>query len=228
MQALEVLAELAPFTTRRSVELCDWLDANTLADGGLPLAFPAADRTGSVDLWLDSDPTTSTLQMTAQVTANAHLVAIGDPAVREHRWLARATDWCLDAIDRLDETPDAYTLMFAIRFLDATADTIDRAATLHDDLVRHVPADGTIPVHGGVEGEGLHLIDIAPRNDGPARRRFDPAAVEADLDRLARGQQSDGGWTVEFESASPAGTIEWRTYTTVTTLKRLLDAGLIS
>lgn len=225
MQAFEVLAELAPDTTARSVELCDWLDAHTLADGGLPLALPVADRTGSATLWLDCDSDTSTLQMTAQVAANAHLVADHDRAVRHHPWLARATDWCLAVIGELDDAPDAYTLMFAIRFLDAAADTIDRADTLLDDLARHVPADGHLPVHGGLDGEALHPLDIAPRRDGPARRLFDHALIEVELDRLAQAQQADGGWTVEFDTASPAAALEWRAYTTVNTLKCLHDAS---
>lgn len=161
--------------------------------------------------------------MTAKVAANAHLVALHDPAVHHHPWLTRVTDWCLGTIGEVDDAPDAYTLMFAVRFFDATADTIDRAAALLDDLARHIPADGHLPVRGGLDGETLHPLDIAPRRDGPARRLFDQTLIETELDRLARAQQTDGGWTVEFATASPAAALEWRAYTTVNTLKRFVD-----
>jgi hypothetical protein len=39
--------------------------------------------------------------------------------------------------------------------------------------------------------------------------------VATDLDRLAALQQPDGGWTVDYISASPAAALEWRGYATV-------------
>jgi hypothetical protein len=222
MHAFEVLAEIAPMTTSRSAELCDWLDANALAGGGLPLALPVSDGSGCAALWLDAAFDVATLQMTAQVAANAHHVASHDPAVRDHPWLARATAWSMSAIARLDGRPDAHTLMFAVRFLDAVAHVEPDATELLDRLAVHIPRDGVVTVVGGVEGEALRLLDLAPRHDGAARRLFDSRTVEHELARLAAAQQPDGGWTVDFESASPAAALEWRAYATVNNL-RLLD-----
>lgn len=221
MHALEVLAEVAPVTSPRSVELCDWLQAHTLPDGGLPLALPVADGTGSLALWLDADVETSTLQMTAQVAANAHLVARHDPGVRSHPWLARATQWCVSTIATLDDAPDAYTLMFAIRFVDAAVGTGAAPLSLLADLGTYIPPDGIVPVHGGLEGEAIHPLDIAPSADGPARQLFDAGHIDRELTRLAEAQQADGGWTVDFAPASPAAALEWRAYTTVNALQRL-------
>jgi hypothetical protein len=40
-------------------------------------------------------------------------------------------------------------------------------------------------------------------------------AVAADLERLAAMQQPDGGWTVDYDTASAIAALEWRGYATV-------------
>lgn len=221
MHALEVLAEVGPVRSRRSVELCDWLQAHTLDGGGLPFALPSTDPAGCAPHWLDPDTETPSLQITAQVAANAHLVARHDPAVRDHPWLDRATAWCLDAIDGLEAAPHAYELMFAVRFLDAVAPVEPRALDLLDRLGRHLPDDGVVPVQGGAEGEALRPLDFAPRPGSAARRLFADEVIDADLQRLAAEQRDDGGWTVDYPSYSPAAELEWRAYATVEALRRL-------
>jgi hypothetical protein len=226
MHAFEVLAEVAavaPAARPRAVELCDWLQHHTLGDGGLPLTLPVTIRAGCSPVWLGTDHETSSLQMTAQVAANAHLVARHDPRVARHPWLARATTWCLDAIARLDTAPSAHELLFAVRFLDAVADA--DAVALLDRLAGMLSPDGVVPVEGGAPGEVLRLLDLAPRADGPARRLFAEDVVTAELDRLAAHQQPDGGWTVDFESPSPAAVLEWRGYATVAAVTALQSQG---
>ena len=49
--------------------------------------------------------------------------------------------------------------------------------------------------------------------------------IEADLDRLEGGQQPDGGWTVDFESRSPAGKLDWRGFATVAAVDVLRRNG---
>ena len=223
MHALEVLAEIAAVAssaTARTVELCDWLAQHTLDDGGLPLTLPVSDPAGCAPVWLGSDHETSSLQMTAQVAANAHLVARHELGVARHDWLAQASRWCLDAIARLDTTPNAHELMFAIRFLDAAADAHPTAVDLLERLGPLLPPDGVIPVQGGTADEALRPLDVAPR-PGPARRLFADGTVSAELDRLAARQQPDGGWTVDFESSSPAASLEWRGYATVAAVATL-------
>jgi hypothetical protein len=222
MHALEVLAELAPTTTERTVEMCDWLDAVSGPDGGLPLARRTTDRAGCVSFWADADTESPSLQMTAQVAANAQLVARHDHDVRGHPWLRRATAWCLAAIRELSGTPSAHELLFAIRFLDA-ADAEPDARELLDGLRRFLPGDGVVPVEGGSEGEAIRPLDLAPRRDGAARTLFAAGVIDREYGRLARAQQPDGGWTVDFASASPAAALEWRGYATVAALAHLLS-----
>src|SRR5687768_5989642 len=105
--------------------------------------------------------------------------------------------------------------MFAVRFLDAAAEAESGAVPLLEQLGRRLPDDGIVRVEGGSPDEALRPLDLAPRRDGPARQLFSADLVAAELTRLAEQQQSDGGWTVDFESSSPAAALEWRGYATV-------------
>ena len=221
LHAFEAMADAAPATTPHAAALCDWLQSVSLADGGLPFALPIADPAACAPFWAGADPAESSLQITAVVAAQAHRVARLDPAVAGHPWLATATRYCLDAIRAVDEEPFALILGFALMLLDGLPDARDEL----DHLAQYVPPDGAIPVVGGSEGETLHLLDYAPEPGGPVWALFSEEAVRADLDRLARGQQADGGWAVDFRSYSDAAALEWRGYTTVRAVATLRRSG---
>ena len=225
LHAFEVFADIAPATTPRAVELCDWLERATLPDGGLPMALPMAITAGSGPWWAGADATTSSLQITSVVAARAWVAAAGDPAIAMHPWLARATDYTIAAIERLEESPGGYVLAFCIQFADAVHEQRPDAAGLLEKLGAFVPANGHVPVHGGEEDETLRPLDLAPDPDGPARGLLPAEVVEADLDRLASGQQEDGGWTVDFVSRSPVGKLDWRGYATVAAVDVLQRNG---
>ena len=61
---------------------------------------------------------------------------------------------------------------------------------------------------GGTGDERLHPFGLSPRPGSPSRRLFTDEIIEADLARLAGLQEADGGWTVDFEPASPAAALE--------------------
>ncbi|MEU6999779.1 hypothetical protein [Nonomuraea sp. NPDC046570] len=157
--------------------------------------------------------------------AAAHRVAAHAPAVAAHPWPARATRYSLDAIAALNGRPHAYVLAFAVRFLDAVHDTHPEAAALLDGLADYVPADGLVRVEGGTEEETLRPLDFAPFPGGPARALFSDEVISADLDRLAGGQREDGGWTVDYATISPAGSLDWRGHTTVGAIAVLRGNG---
>jgi hypothetical protein len=215
LHAFEVFEDLAPATAAQAAELCDWLESVCLPDGGLPFALPLTTAAGTAPWWAGAEPTVSSLQITAVTAATAHRVAAHDPAVAAHPWLERATRYCLAAIEAIDETPHAYVLAFAVRFLDAVHATHPEAADLLKHLGRHIPPSGQMHVEGGTEQEVLRPLDFAPFPDRPARALFTPEVIIADLDRLAGLQEDDGGWTVDYAEISPAGALEWRGYTTV-------------
>lgn len=227
LHAFEVFAEIAPHTSPRAVELCDWLETVTLPDGGLPFALPLTLADGTAPWWAGGDPATSSLQITAISAAAAHRVAACDPAVAAHPWLARATRYCLDAIQALEERPHAYVLSFAVRFLDAVHETQPRAADLLKRLAGFIPDDGQVRVEGGTEDERLRPLDFAPYPGRPVRELFGPEVIAADLDRLAGLQQDDGGWVVDHATISPAGALEWRGAATVRAIDILRANGVV-
>lgn len=225
LHALEVFAEVGP--TGRAVEVCDWLGGVSLPDGGVPFAVPVADPAGCAPFWVQADPASSSLQSTAFVAGVAHRVAAADERVAAHPWLLAATRYCLDAIAALDGAPHAIELRFAVGFLDEIHDTHDEAAPLLDKLRAFMPEDGLVPVAGGKEGETMRPIDFAPLPGRATRQLFDDDVIAADLRRLADGQQDDGGWTVDFDSYSPAAALEWRGYATVAAVSILRANGVV-
>lgn len=226
LHAFEAFADVGR-PVPRAGELCDWLTAVTLPDGGLPFALPVPDPAACAPFWAGADGTSSSLQITAVIVATATRVAVHDPAVAAHAWLARATDFCLDAVADLGDAPHAMELAFAVQFLDAVAASNLRSAELLDGLRRHVPPDGLLHVAGGADDEFMRPLDFAPFPGGPARALFDPQVVAAELDRLAAAQQADGGWVVDFDSYSPAATLEWRGHRTVQALSLLRANGVL-
>jgi hypothetical protein len=224
--AFEVLEGIAPATAPQPAELCGWLESVTLPDGGLPFALPVSLSAGSAPFWAAADPSESSLQITSLVTASAHRVAAHDPVVAAHPWLGRATDYCLAAIEGMDRPPFAYVLAFSVRFLDSLHHARpEEADRLLSRLAAFIPADGKLAVTGGADDEALHLLDLAPHPDRPARKLFTDEALSADLERLAALQQDDGGWIVDFRSSSPAAALEWRGYATVSAIDVLRRAS---
>ena len=212
--AFEVFEDIAPATALQAEALCDWLDAVSLPDGGLPMALPSSMSAGSAPWWREADPSVSSLQITVVTAANAHRVAAYDPAVAGHPWLERATRYCLTAIDAIHEPPFAYVLAFSLRFLDAVHERLPEAPGLLRRLGSFIPENGLIPVTGGTEHEMLRPLDVAPYPDRPVRALYADDVISADLERLAGEQREDGGWTVDYLKISPAGSLDWRGHVT--------------
>lgn len=225
VHAFEVFEVVAPVADADAAHLCDWLGAITLADGGLPFALPIPDPAGCASFFLDADPTVSSLHMTCMLAGIAHRIGRHDPVVREHRWLATATAYSLRSIRELTEPGHALEFRFALQFLDAVHDVIPGA---DDDLHRlgaWLPESGSMAVEGGTEGEAIRPLDFAPRPDGPLRALVPESAARSELDSLEAAQSADGGWSVDWESRSPAAALDWRGWSTVRALGILRANG---
>jgi hypothetical protein len=115
--------------------------------------------------------------------------------------------------------------MFSLALLDALVDREPAARAQLERLARFVPPSGELPVQGGLEDERKRAIDLAPRPGRPLRDLVPPDRVAADLDRLERDQQPDGGWTVDWQPSSPAAALEWRGAVTVRAIALLRVNG---
>jgi hypothetical protein len=225
LHAFELLEEVAPTTSPLAVRLSDWLDSVSLPDGGIPFALPGAEGPGSAPWWAGADQSRSSLHITSAVCGIAHRVAEHDPAVAEHRWLARSTDFCLREIADLERPRGAIEFRFILHFLDALHDRNADAARELVRLGRFLPESGAMPVEGGAEGEQIRPLEFAPLPDGPLRGLLAAEAIAADLDRLAGEQLEDGGWEVDWRVSSPAAALEWRGWATVHALTILRANG---
>jgi hypothetical protein len=215
LHAFEAFADAAPSTSAHAVELCDWLDANSLPDGGVPFALPVNNPAGCMPAWAEADSTTSSLQITAAVTMNSLRLARHDKGVAAHPWLARATAYCLEQIADADRSWGALELRFSLHVLDALADERPEVIGELERLRAVIPADGVLHVQGGLPDEVMRPLDFASYPDRPVRSMFDADVIAADLERLASEQRPDGGWQQDFTSYSPAADLEWRGYLTV-------------
>ncbi|WP_116042575.1 hypothetical protein [Amycolatopsis palatopharyngis] len=218
LHAFEVFEEVAPVASEHAAHLCDWLASSTLADGGLPFALPVPDPAGCAPFFVQADSRVSSLHMTCMLAAIAHRIGRHDPVVREHRWLTTATAYSLQRIRELEGPGHALEYRFALQFLDATHDILPGAdAELHR-LGAWLPESGILAVEGGTDGEAMRPLDFAPVPDRPLRALFSESAIQSELDSLESAQQPDGGWTVDWDSQSPAGALEWRGWATVRAL----------
>ncbi len=221
------MAEIAPATAPQATALCDWLDSIALEDGGIPFVLPLGVAAGSAPWWRGGGASASSIQITAITTASALRVAAADPKAAAHPWLERAVEYCLGEIERGEGAPSAYVLAFSVRFLDALYESRpEDAERLLGRLSEFIPADGRVPVSGGMEDESLKPLDFAPYPNRPARTLFSDEVIDADLERLAGLQQDDGGWIVEYLPISPAGTLDWRGYATVSAVDVLRRNGI--
>ncbi|MDT3445122.1 hypothetical protein [Pseudofrankia sp. BMG5.37] len=136
-------------------------------------------------------------------------------------WLERATAWCWQELEQA-ERPHTYTVVFALRFLDAVPDH-DRACAAIERLKPLLDADGCIPVPGGIEGERVTPLDLSPQPGTRSRGLFSTEQIAADLDRLETDQLDDGAWDFDWLHWSPGQALDWRGSITVSTLQRLHD-----
>ena len=220
LHAFEVLEEVAPVTSPMAVGLLDWVGRIARPGGGIPFALPGGASPGSAPMWASADTTSPSLHMTAVVLGIAHRVARHDPAVAAHPWVARATEWATGRIAAMDRPGHAIELRYVLGLLDAlgSEDALDR-------LWAHVPADATLPVAGGAEGEAMRPLDLSPEPGRPIRRRIAAGVIEADLDRLEAEQRDDGGWDVDWAHWSAAGGLGWRGWSTVRAVRILRAHG---
>jgi hypothetical protein len=215
--AFEILHETEAADLSLATGALDWLETIAHDDGGVPFVLPSARGWPHAPFFqLDDDPGSSLL-MTAAVAGGAHRLGL------DHPWLDRATEFCWERAG--DATSGgAYDMLFFLRFLDAVPDR-ERADEAIEALRPRIPADGLVHVHSETEGEVLRPLVLAPRPEHAARRLFDDAVIERELDRLDGEQQADGGWDFSWAHWNPAVVWEWRGAVTIDALHTLRAYG---
>ena len=200
--ALEVLHEAGAREAELIDGACGFFTAIARADGGIPFCLPSAAAHPRGPWWQPADATSLT-----QTAANAAaLHALG----HEHPWLERADAYVWRRVEARDFLDSSYDVLFTIWFLGAVPDAARAEAAL--DALRPQLA-------------GQLTLDHAPLPGSRARRLFEPAKVERELDALEAGQLDDGGWTFDFPAWAPGPEQEWRGIMTLRALVLLRDNG---
>jgi hypothetical protein len=134
-------------------------------------------------------------------------------------WRELGTEWSWRRIEG-EEPFDGYWVKFALAFLDAVPDA-DRAVAAIESIRPRLGSDGSLPVPGGTETERLRPLALSPTPGARSRSLFEPALIEAELDRLEAAQEDDGGWDFDWLAWSPGQQVEWRGKVTVDALRSL-------
>jgi hypothetical protein len=214
LHAMEVLSEIGALQDPMVADSAAWVATIADPDGGVPFVLPTAAAHPHAPWMVPSDGGS---HLTFAIAAALSRAGSGEP------WLTRATAWCWAKLDRPDEL-SAYTVKFALNFLDAVPDHA-RATAAVERLRSRIDADGSMPVEGGTEDERLSPLTLSQRPDGRSRALFSTDQIDADLDRLEHQQQDDGGWTFDWLAWSPAQAAEWRGAVTLRGLTTLAAHG---
>lgn len=214
LAALELLAELDALDSALAARALSWVVTVAGSDGGVPFVLPAS----------LSFPRAPWMQ---PVEGGSHLTfgyaAVARQAGATGSWVDAAERWCWARLSEPSRV-EGYLLKYALLFLDAHPGE-DLTATTLARLTGRVGADGSVPVSGGTEDEKLTPLGLSPHPRAPSRSLFTETQVEADLERLAAGQQADGGWTFDFLQWCPAQGLDWRGVVTVQALSTLAEHG---
>jgi hypothetical protein len=215
--ALTVLASVGALDDPVVPALGRWLAGVADDRGGIPFVVPTTAASPHAPWMVPSDGPSHLTFGVAGLLARAGW---------EDPWLTRATAWCWERLERPDQL-DAYTLKFALEFLDETPED-DRARAVLETLRPRIPADGLLPVAGGTNDERLTPLTLSPLPSSRSRTLFTAAQIDEDLDRLERAQQDDGGWDFDWLAWSPGQTVEWRGKLTLLALATLRAHGRVA
>ncbi|CAM5427152.1 Prenyltransferase OS=Streptomyces violarus OX=67380 GN=FHS41_002110 PE=4 SV=1 [Streptomyces violarus] len=208
--------------------ICRYLTSVSTADGALPAIHPSQRGYPTAPFVPVVDDPPSALLATGPVVGLLHRNEVW------HAWLFRATDFCWQAVESLEES-HPYEIEAAVAFLDSAPDR-PRAEAAADRLGRLVRAhrlaaldpDGldAYPVSPGyAPGEHHFPYDYARTPQSLARAWFTDDEMTRSLDHLASQQQEDGGWPVRWRRWAPAPALEARPLVTVEALRTLRSHG---
>lgn len=210
--ALDILWVAGVGTVDMILDACDWLDSVATPDGAVPLAFPVIERYPRAEHWSDWTYVPG-LNPTAGLAGRLHRIGVSHP------WLERATTWTWARLESgFDE--DAHALGEVLLFL-AHAPDRERAQAVGARVSAWLAGAQWYQADPEDPGYGVTPLKLAPAADSPWRHLFDDTVIEGFLDRMARDQQPDGGWSITWEPPSSASALEWRGVETLRALRTL-------
>ena len=211
--ALRVLDDIG-FDAGIAVQICDFLETITTAEGGVPFVLPTvrdAPRAGWWDTDLEEAP--ASINPTASIAGLLHKYEVSHP------WLARATDYCWEYIEHL-QIRSGHDFLCIQSFLEHVADR-ERAERAFERISVQLLEGGHITYDPSASGYVFMPLVYAPSPQNMAYRLFDAATIQNHLAALANKQEKDGGWPISWPPISPACELEYRGIVTLNALKTL-------
>jgi hypothetical protein len=208
--ALRILDEVGARDAALSRRVCDYLATITTAEGGVPFVLPSVRAHPRAPWWETDDDPPASLNPTAALAGLLHKAGVAHP------WLARATDYCWQRLEKPD-LRDGYALRCVFLFLAHVPDRARAEETLAR-VAEQMRKRKLVELDPAATGHMHTPLDMAPAPAAMARRLFSDAEIAGHLDALAAGQQEDGGWQVGWPAWTPAAGLEWRGWATVRAL----------
>jgi hypothetical protein len=211
--ALRVLDDIG-FDTRIALQICDFLETITTAEGGVPFVSPTVRDAPRAEWWnTDLDEPPASINPTASIAGLLHKYEI------RHPWLDRATDYCWQYIEHL-QISSGHDFLCVQLFLEHVADR-ERAERAFEQISAQLIEGEHIAYDPSASGYVFMPLTYAPSPHNMSRRLFDTATIQTHLAALASKQQTDGGWPISWPSVSPACELEYRGIVTLNALKTL-------
>jgi hypothetical protein len=215
--ALRLLDEAAVWDTELVQDACNWLQRNEAVGGGATMVEATVMDWPRAPWWVPEDGRPASLIQTGLIAGVLHSRGV------THPWLTQATEVMWERIGGLSE-PGPYEMFGVIKFLECVPDR-DRAQRAFDAVGQLMLDRKLVELDPDAPGETHSVLAFAPKPESMARTLFDAATVDAHLDKLAAGQQDDGGWTFNWPQWSAAATLDWRGFMTVDALMTLRANG---
>ena len=211
--ALRVLDDIA-FDTRVALQICDFLETITTAEGGVPFVLPTVRDAPRAEWWnTDLDEPPASINPTASIAGLLHKYEI------PHPWLDRATDYCWQYIEHM-QISSGHDFLCVQLFLEHVVDR-ERAERAFERISAQLISGEHITYDPSTSEYGLMPLTYAPSPQNMSRRLFDTTTIQTHLAALASKQQMDGGWPISWPAVTPACELEYRGIVTINALKTL-------
>lgn len=194
---------------------CDWLASVADDSGAVPLAFPVMEDYPRAEHWSEWTYAYG-VHPTAGLAGLLHALAF------DHPWREQATAFTWSAIDdgsALDG--DAHALGEVLLFLEHVPDR-ERVADVARSVAERLPSVRWLRWNAADPGYGVTPLHYARTPASAWRSLFDDEQIQADLDRLERDQQPDGGWPITWEPPGKAAALAYRGIVTLDAVRTLV------
>jgi hypothetical protein len=215
--ALRTMDEASAWDADLVRDACDWLERNEAVGGGATMVEATVTDWPRAPWWEPEDGRPASLIQTGLIAGALHSRGV------THPWLDRATDVMWERIGELS-APGPYEMFGVLKFLECVPDR-DRARQAFGKVGSLLLDLKLVELDPDAPGETHGVLAFAPKPESMARALFDAATIDAHLDKLAAGQQEDGGWTFNWPQWSEAASLDWRGFMTVDALMLLRANG---